>query len=170
LKSQTKTAQIITPVQKSSKLDTFLNSIRRKSVKTARTYIVSLNHLSNFIKDSYPDYNTDTIIDAMLQNKINVYQFLDSFISYLQLIIEGITANSLSVYVAALRSYFSYHDIDIIPSKFKRKVFLPKISREDEQALDSSDIRKILLNCSNRRLKVYLLVLASGGECVQWKL
>jgi hypothetical protein len=43
----------------------------------------------------------------MLQNKINVYQLLDSFISYLQLIIEGITANSLSVYVAALRSYFS---------------------------------------------------------------
>ena len=99
----------------------------------------------------------------MLQNKINVYQLLDSFISYLQSIIEGITANSLSVYVVPLRSYFSYHDIDIIPSKFKRKVFLPKIPREDEQSLDSSDIRKILLNCSNRRLKAYLLVLASGG-------
>ena len=42
-------------------------------------------------------------------------------------------------------------------------MFLPRIPREDEQSLDSSDIRKILLNCSNRRLKVYLLVLASGG-------
>ena len=88
---------------------------------------------------------------------------LDSFISYIQSIKEGITANSLSVYVAGLRSYFSYYDIDIIPSKFKRKVFLPKIPRETEQALDSSDIRKILLNCSNRRLKTYLLILASGG-------
>ena len=162
LKSTT-TGQVIKEVSSSTKLDTFLKSIRRKSVRTEKTYTTSLNHLSNFIKASYPDYDIDTIIDAMLQNKINVYQFLDSFISYIQSIKEGITANSLSVYVAGLRSYFSYYDIDIIPSKFKRKVFLPKITRESEQALDSSDIRKILLNCSNRRLKTYLLILASGG-------
>jgi integrase len=36
-------------------------------------------------------------------------------------------------------------------------------SREEEQALDAKDIREILLNCHNRRLKTYLLVLASGG-------
>ena len=35
--------------------------------------------------------------------------------------------------------------------------------REDEEPLDVSDIRKILLQCNNRRLKAYLLVLASGG-------
>ena len=39
---------------------------------------------------------------------------------------------------------------------------MPKLYREDE-ALDASDIRKILLSCNNRRLKAYLLVLASGG-------
>lgn len=150
-------------IAQSSKLDTFLKSISRKSERTEKTYTTALNHLSNFIKVSYHDYDIDSIIDAMLQNKINVYQLLDNFISYIQSIKEGITANSLSVYVAGLRSYFSYYDIDIIPSKFKRKVFLPKIPRESEQALDSSDIRKILLNCSNRRLKTYLLILASGG-------
>jgi integrase len=159
----TATTQVIKEESSSSKLETFLKSIRRKSARTEKTYTTSLNHLNNFIKASYPDYDIDSIIDAMLQNKINVYQLLDSFISYIQSIKEGITANSISVYVAGLRSYFSYYDIDIIPSKFKRKVFLPKIPREDEQALDSSDIRKILLNCSNRRLKTYLLILASGG-------
>jgi integrase len=163
LKSKTAQVAQITQKETSSKLDTFLKSISRKSIRTERTYTTSLNHLSNFIKASYPDYDIDSIIDAMLQNKINVYQLLDSFISHIQSIKEGITANSISVYVAGLRSYFSYYDIDIIPSKFKRKVFLPKIPREDEQALDSSDIRKILLNCSNRRLKTYLLILASGG-------
>ena len=40
---------------------------------------------------------------------------------------------------------------------------MPKMYREDEEALDASDIRKILLGCNNRRLKSYLLVLASGG-------
>jgi integrase len=50
-----------------------------------------------------------------------------------------------------------------MPSKFKRKVKMPKLYREDEEPLDVSDIRKILLSCNNRRLKTYLLVLASGG-------
>jgi hypothetical protein len=40
---------------------------------------------------------------------------------------------------------------------------MPRTYREDEQALDASDIRKILLSCNNRRLKPYILVLASGG-------
>jgi integrase len=57
----------------------------------------------------------------------------------------------------------AYYDIDIIPSKFRRKVKMPKIYREDEEAIDVSDIRKILLSCNNRRLKTYLLILASGG-------
>ena len=47
---------------------------------------------------------------------------------------------------------------------------MPKIYREDEEAIDASDIRKILLSCNNRRLKVVLLFLASGGmraiECL----
>ena len=35
--------------------------------------------------------------------------------------------------------------------------------REDEEPLDVSDIRKILLSCNNRRLRTLILVLASGG-------
>jgi integrase len=38
-----------------------------------------------------------------------------------------------------------------------------KFTREDEQPIDVEDVRKILLSCHNRRLKAYLLVLASGG-------
>ncbi|MFY9965903.1 MAG: site-specific integrase [Nitrososphaeraceae archaeon] len=40
---------------------------------------------------------------------------------------------------------------------------MPKIPREDEAAIDQKDIRTILLQCHNRRLKTYLLVLASSG-------
>ena len=40
---------------------------------------------------------------------------------------------------------------------------MPKVHREDEEPLDVSDIRKILLSCNNRRLKTLILVLASGG-------
>jgi integrase len=62
-----------------------------------------------------------------------------------------------------VRSYFAYYDIDINSSKFKRKVKMPRSYREDEEPLDVGDIRNILLNCNNRRLKTYLLTLGSGG-------
>ena len=40
---------------------------------------------------------------------------------------------------------------------------MPKVYQDDEEPLDVSDIRKLLLSCNNRRLKGYLLVLASAG-------
>jgi integrase len=65
--------------------------------------------------------------------------------------------------MTAVRSYFAYYDIDVIPSKFKRKVKMPKVYREDEEPIDAKDIRKILLCCNNRRLRTFILILASGG-------
>jgi integrase len=97
----------------------------------------------------------------LAENKINPYELLDGFVSYLQTF--NLAPSSIKLYVASVRSYFAYYDIDVIPSKFKRKVKMPKSYREDEEPLDASDIRKILLNCNNRRLKAYLLLLASGG-------
>ena len=91
----------------------------------------------------------------------------EGFISYLLETRVGMAPKSISVYVSALRSYFAYYDIDVIPSKFKRRVRMPKIYREDEEPLDASDIRKILLSCNNRRLKTFLLVIASGGMRAQ---
>jgi integrase len=65
--------------------------------------------------------------------------------------------------MVAARSYFAYNDIEILPTKFKNKVSLPRIYIEDEQAIDANDIKEILHHCDNRRLKAYLLVLASGA-------
>jgi integrase len=88
---------------------------------------------------------------------------LEGFVCYMTSTNPDLTPTSLKLYMASIRSYLAYYDIDVIPSKFKRKVKMPRVYREDEEPLDASDIRKILLACNNRRLKVYLLVLASGG-------
>ena len=86
---------------------------------------------------------------------------LEEFVSHILNVRPDLTPNSIKLYMAAVRSYLAFNDIDVIPSKFKRKVRMPKLYREDEEPLDASDIRKILLSCNNRRLKGYLLVLAS---------
>ena len=83
--------------------------------------------------------------NRLLMNRINVYELFDSLVSYILATKPEITPKSLSLYISALRSYFAYYDIDVIPSKFRRKVKMPKLYREDEEAIDAEDIRKILL-------------------------
>ena len=150
------------------KVKVFLEAISRNSIKSKRSYSSGITLLQNFLneneqKQRYYGCNCETIILALLENKVNVYELFDRFVSYVLATKSDITPSTLSFYLAALRSYFAFYDIDIIPSKFRRKVKVPKLYKEDEEPLDASDIRRVLLNCSNRRLKSYLLVLASGG-------
>jgi integrase len=141
----------------------FLSSILRNSLKSKYAYECALAHFQRFLVSCYPEYDIETILGPLLRNEINVYTVLDEFVSYLLNVNASLTPNSINLYVAAIRSYLAYCDIDVVPSKFKRKVKMPKVYREDEEAVDISDIRRILLSCNNRRLKTYLLVLASGG-------
>ena len=72
--------------------------------------------------------------------------------------------------MTAIRSYFGYYDIDVIPSKFKRKVKMPRVTREDEESIEVKEIRDMLLACNNRRLKTIILTVATGAmritECL----
>ena len=100
------------------------------------------------------------------QNDIDVYKLLNSFVTYLQNETKNggnLTLKSIENYIVAVRSYFQYSDVDISPAKFKYRVSLPPVYHEDEEDIDSTDIKEILNHCANRRLKAYLLVLASGG-------
>lgn len=155
-------------LQEQSKVQDFLNSVARNSQKTRQLYRIGLMHFQSFLStdDSgkYSDFTAESILPLLSNNQINVYSLIDDFINYLVSKHKNkLSPNAVALYVAALRSYLLYHDIDIVPAKFKRRVKLPKNHRENEQALDSSDIRKILLSCNNRRLKAYILVLASGA-------
>lgn len=153
----------------------FLSSMLRNSRRSSYAYQYGLTHFQKFLTQKYPQYNIESILTPLSSNnELNVYVVLDGFISYLVDPTLNLTSNSIKSYIAAVRSYLAYYDVDIIPSKFKRKVKVPKLYREDEEPLDASDIRKILLSCNNRRLKTYLLSLASGGmratECLAIRL
>ena len=144
-------------------VNVFLSSMLRNCLKSNYTYQYGLEHFQKFLAQKYHQYNIETILKPLSKNELDVYVVLDEFVSYLIDATLELTSNTIKLYIAAVRSYLAYYDVDIIPSKFKRKVKMPKLYREDEEPLDASDIRKILLSCNNRRLKTYLLVLASGG-------
>jgi integrase len=144
-------------------VNAFLSSILRNSRNSKYAYQYGLTHFQKFLKMKHSQYNIENVIKPLSNNELDIYVILDEFVSYLVDKTLNLTSASIKLYIAAVRSYLAYYDIDIIPSKFRRKVKMLKMYREDEEPLDASDIRKILLACNNRRLKAYLLVLASGG-------
>jgi len=157
---------ILVDVESYTKSKVFLNSIGNNSIRTRHNYATGLVHLQRFLHFRYNgEHNLDSIIDLIIGKQINVYELLDNFVSF-----ECSKKNqdrnkpqSIKTHLIGIKSYFAYYDIDIIPSKFKRKVKMPKTLVEKEEPIDANDIRKVLLSCNNRRLKAYLLVLASGG-------
>ena len=153
-------------VENLPKVKSFLESISRNSKQSKNTYQTGIKHFQQFLKTKHPGKSVESILYFLnnsngYEHKIDVYELLDNFVSFL--IRLDLSIPSINLYIAAIRSYLAYYDIDIIPSKFKRKVKMPKQYREDEEPLDVSDVRKILLSCNNRRLKAYLLILASSG-------
>jgi integrase len=141
----------------------FLSSMSRNSLRSKLAYQFGLMHFQRFLKQKHPQYNIETVLKSLANNELDIYVILDEFVSYLIDKTLNLASNSIKLCIVAVRSYLAYYDIDILPSKFRRKVKMPKMYREGEEPLDAPDIRKIMLSCSNRRLKVYLLVLASGG-------
>ena len=160
------TESIRKEIEKYDKPRAFLDTIGKNSIRTRNNYGTALVHLQRFLYHRFNgEHNVDSIIALISSNQINVYELLDDFVSF-----ESIKKNqeknkpqSIKTHLVGIKSYFAYYDIDIIPSKFKRKVKMPKTLKEKEEPIDAADIRKILLSCNNRRLKTYLLILASGG-------
>jgi integrase len=144
-------------VESLSSVRSFLDSKCRNSIDSRNAYLTGLVHFDNFLS---PRHTIESVLKPLLEGQLNVYELLDSFVSNQM---SKLSIKTTRLNLAVMKSYFGFHDIDIIPSKFQRKVTLPKIHKEKEQPIDVSDIRKILLACNNRRLKAYVLILASGG-------
>ena len=92
-----------------------MDAIRRNSENTAKAYLTGLGHLNNL----YPDYTAETILTAVEQKDMDEYELLDDFIAYR---LQKAKPKTIRVDLAAVRSYFGYHGIYIIPEKFKHEV------------------------------------------------
>jgi integrase len=146
--------------QEDTRINIFLSSIGRGSSNSKRLYNTSLNHFRQFLK-STRNLVPDTIIPLLTEGKINVYELLDHFVTYL--INEGVKPLSLKVYVSVVRSFLEYFDVDIVPSKFRRRVKVPRFYPDVEEPLTLTDIRTLLEYNSNHRLRTYILLLFSTG-------
>jgi integrase len=143
----------------------FLQTLRRGSIKTSLAFWYGLDHLDNYTVEYYK-LDLQNIIAAIKGGQVDVYVLLNSFVTYLQNETKNgssLTARTINNYMTAAKSYFEYWDIEITDKKYKKRVRLLDVQKEDEEAIDANDIREILNHCDNKRLKSYLLILASGG-------
>jgi hypothetical protein len=109
-----------------SKVQSFLSSIRRNSVKTAIGYKTSLAYFQEFLSNQY-NYTVESILQVFSEEKplLDVYAVLEQFITFMQEK-KKVSAASLNQYLNGIRSFLAYYDVYVIPTKFKRKVKAPK--------------------------------------------
>src|SRR5437867_7364662 len=146
-----------TLVESLTPVSEFLDSRCADSPCTRRAYLSGLMSVHNFIN---PKHTLQTILSALKDGKMDIYKLLDTFTSDQR---KKVSIRTSRLNLAVLRSYLGYHDIDIVKAKFDKRVKVPKLLKAKEAPVDAADIRKILLACSNRRLRTYILVLSSGG-------
>gem|GEM_PF-624812 len=141
----------------------FLSSKARGSINGNIGYKTSLIYLHQFLSVSvkYSGMTLETIISSFNSKSIDLYRFLNEFVAFLQT--KNLSVSSMVQYMTSVKSYLQFHDIDIAPYKFKKRVIFPKILDDEEFVIDQNDARKIILECQNHRLKIFLLVLASSG-------
>ncbi|MFL6412914.1 MAG: hypothetical protein ACJ71K_16945 [Nitrososphaeraceae archaeon] len=131
----------------------FLENKAKKSKATALAYASGIKYLDRFAQSKY-GLNADTIVSAIIDKQIDVYDFINIFSTYL---VEGtkngdnLNPRTIDSYITGVRSYFVAKDVDISIAKWKNKITLPGIYNEEEQAIDAQDIRNLLQHCNNRR-------------------
>jgi integrase len=131
------------------------------SKSTAKEYHFRLRQFAQFTSKEYKT-SVDNLIDQIREGSQVPYDVLSNFISYLQNN-NNISTLTLKQWVVTAKNFLEYHDIDIIPRRFKLKVKLPKVVKKEKEALDKEDIIEIINACSDIRLKTYVTLLAASG-------
>lgn len=76
-------------------------------------------------KSEYRNYNIETILAPLTEGKVNVYTLPDKFVGYLVDRKTKFSYQSIAVYIAGVKSYLEFNDVDISSTKFRKKVTLP---------------------------------------------
>lgn len=154
------TSNLHRKIEKLPNVERFLSSLKRNSINTSNGYKTPIAYFNEFLLGNC-NQTAESILQMLVNKEVDVYSLLDEFIGFIQT--KRVNPSSINQYVTGVRSFLSYYDVDIVPAKFKRRVRIPKIYHEEEEPIDAKDIRQMLLNCHNRRLKTFILVLASSG-------
>ena len=143
-------------------MEKFIKSVTVRNKKTAVQYNFRIVLFEKFVKEKY-GINLDELIQKIKTTTEYVpYDVLNDYCIFLQnnYNIASITFRDR---IITVKNFLEYNDIEINPRKFKLKVRFPKTISRHKEAIDKTDIIKIVNGCSDLRLKTYVMLLASTG-------
>jgi integrase len=146
-----------TAVMEHGCIESYLKTIARMNVASAKVYGQRLNNFNDFCKG-----DTDETINKIKNGALDPYKLLNVYIEYLQHN-HTLSPSTLKQNVITCKNCMEYHDVEISNVKFKLKVKFPKTIRKSKQALSKDDVCFIINSCSEIRLKTYVMLLASTG-------
>ena len=151
---------ITSNLNESSMVASYLTNVALVNESTAKKYRERLKKFEVFISEHY-DLGIDDIIIQITKSKTDVYDLLATYVRYLNN--NFISPVTLKNHIITIKNFLEYHDIEISPRKFKLKVRMPRVVRKNKEALSKQDIVDILNECSDIRLKTFVMFLATGG-------
>src|SRR6185437_64771 len=136
----------------------FISTISTMNKSTSEQYISRLNIFNKFFIKEYNGLTINDLVNKIKEGSIDPYNILSKYCGYLT---NGNEISTITIKqrVVTVKNLFEYNDIEINPKKFKLKVRLPKIVRKNKEAISKKEIIDILNNCSDIRLKTYLMLL-----------
>ena len=145
----------------SKALHKYINNIRAMNKRTAKEYYLILNNFELFLISKYKT-TLDDVITNIEQDSEDPYDILSQYVAYLQAG-YNISTVTLKNRIITAKNFLEYNDVDISPRKFKLKVKMPKIVRQNKEALSKEEIADILNACSDIKMKTYVMLLAATG-------
>ncbi|MGD0424012.1 MAG: site-specific integrase [Candidatus Bathyarchaeia archaeon] len=138
-------------------VEEFIESVGRRSEKTADAY---QRGLDLFALCHHVD-SPDLLVTRIKAGKLNQYQLLDKFISFMSR--EGYAPKSIWGYVSSVKSYYRYEEVDLDDRKFKKTVRLPvKTEISLDRIPTRQEVRDLLINTNARGRALVALLCTSG--------
>ncbi len=140
------------------------------SDKTVQTYRSSINHLRNFLKETF-DIDELELKSKIDNEELDVYKIISQFIIYLDK--RGLKAKGIRSYLSGVKGYLRFLRIKINSDDFRMLVKIPKVIKTHELPTTKKIIHQILRNANPKLQTAVLVASASGlrlGELVQLRL
>ncbi len=147
-------------LQLSKTVEDFCKVVSGDSPLTGTAYAQRLHDFDSFLINEYK-VDLDSFIVGIEAKKFDVYNVLAAYRMSLQS--RHLAKSTIMTRVIAAKVYLEYHNVPISNTIFKLKVRSLTRRKPDLQAVEKSDVRKIIQACQSIRLLTYVLLLASTG-------
>src|SRR4051794_32936001 len=131
------------------------------SKSSAEEYLHRLKIFNAFLSKEYDGISIENLLEKIKDGTIDTYSVLSKYSAEQKKC--NLSSTTIKQRIVTIKNFFEYNDIEISPRKFKLKVRLPKVVRKNKEAVSKEDIADILNNCSDIKLKTYVMLLAATG-------